>query len=873
MKRVFLIIVVGLLGIAPVIQSQTVNLQGIQDEIEQALYTSFATGNTSLLTDVANRLKQDDSPLTTYWWAYAKYYEAIFHLKINQRDKSESTVQEGVEALLKLKTKNSEEFALLAYMQSFSMQFITNFMDLGVLSEKVGGNIENAIRLDVNNLRAYLVAASIDLRTPEQYGGGKKAEQYLLKAVSLETQTVVDAASPSWGKEQVYRMLIELYLKKGNMDLAKKYIDEAQSLFPEKDWGNYDTVSRLNLEREQHVELKESSRSLEEISIVARRPVSEEFSVQRLGKMDIYLNPTANADALKAITILPASTATDESANPSLRGSSADRTRVIVNGMPVHNPVRLSGLDNVGVFSLFNTDMIQSQYVYASNPPLSYGNVTSGIVEIETETRLAQNMVKASAGLGNAGFLLSQQIKSPDNFAQIYGNYFYGKMLTALNGKNIPRLNDYTVCDGGLNFRVKLGKQASINLYSYGIDESSDYRMNMYAYEANAVSDKQRFFNILSFRWHHGRHLISFNHGNDFSKENLQYGNMVYKPKNTMYYSSGSYKYVGDKYKIQAGASHEYARYNANNSRLPRYFYALTPESPVWICDSTLKNQSLEIYAYAKWNISPKLVITGGVRSNVPARGDNQFLSRQAGLKYSISKHSSLLLAAGKYQGHSVPNYYYMVYLPQTATQYAIDYDMKRGKTSVNAAIYFKSETGNYASNFIDHSEKRNIVGAELFASQRIYRWFTVSGSYTYLHSKQYANHDVFKAYNSLPYIFKTMVSFQKTDVGIFAFSYTSRSGLWFSPITGGAYNPPIDCYSPEYAGINTQRMTAYNRVDFTASKIFIVGKCNIVGYFAINNLLNIKNESGRIYSNDYHTSRSDYFNGRLFYFGMMISC
>jgi len=65
------------------------------------------------------------------------------------------------------------------------------------------------------------------------------------------------------------------------------------------------------------------------------------------------LSPVSQGDPLKAITILPASTTTNETANPSLRGSSADRTRVILNGVPIYKPVRASQLNNQGFSQSF----------------------------------------------------------------------------------------------------------------------------------------------------------------------------------------------------------------------------------------------------------------------------------------------------------------------------------------------------------------------------------------------------------------------------------------------------------------------------------------------------------------------------------------
>ncbi len=65
--------------------------------------------------------------------------------------------------------------------------------------------------------------------------------------------------------------------------------------------------------------LKGQENVLNQMTVTARNPISEEFSVIKLEKMDIYTNPISAGDPLKAITALPSSTNTDESANPVLR--------------------------------------------------------------------------------------------------------------------------------------------------------------------------------------------------------------------------------------------------------------------------------------------------------------------------------------------------------------------------------------------------------------------------------------------------------------------------------------------------------------------------------------------------------------------------
>ena len=53
--------------------------------------------------------------------------------------------------------------------------------------------------------------------------------------------------------------------------------------------------------------LNESSQLFDEVVITAKAPISEQYAVTKLEKLDIYLNPASQGDPLKAITTLPAS--------------------------------------------------------------------------------------------------------------------------------------------------------------------------------------------------------------------------------------------------------------------------------------------------------------------------------------------------------------------------------------------------------------------------------------------------------------------------------------------------------------------------------------------------------------------------------------
>jgi len=167
-----------------------------------------------------------------YWYSYTCYYHSILLMIEKDSKGSEKILDDGILRLNKAGNLNSEQLALLALMESFSIQYASN-IETPAISRRVKQNAEKALQLDSLNLRAYYVLASNDFYTPEEYGGGKKASAYLKKAISLNDQSIVNPYLPSWGKSSSYEMLIRLKIKQKQFAEAKKYYHEAIDLFPD----------------------------------------------------------------------------------------------------------------------------------------------------------------------------------------------------------------------------------------------------------------------------------------------------------------------------------------------------------------------------------------------------------------------------------------------------------------------------------------------------------------------------------------------------------------------------------------------------------------------------------------------------------------
>jgi len=220
-------------------QLETVKSDTLLVDIQSKIYNVFVQSLMSKDNSVLSKLsvefeqlnKEKKQNIILYWRSYLQFYSSIYYLKKNDNETAEKEVDKGIDWLKEMGKKNSEDYALLAMLQGFGIQF--KGMKAMFISGDIKKNANQAIAIDSTNLRAYYVYASNDFHTPEQYGGGKEAEKYLLKAISLPNQKIKNDYLPSWGKEEAYEMLIKLYIKKEKWELAKKYFQDGIKEFPE----------------------------------------------------------------------------------------------------------------------------------------------------------------------------------------------------------------------------------------------------------------------------------------------------------------------------------------------------------------------------------------------------------------------------------------------------------------------------------------------------------------------------------------------------------------------------------------------------------------------------------------------------------------
>ena len=616
-----------------------------------------------------------------------------------------------------------------------------------------------------------------------------------------------------------------------------------------------------------NIVLVESAQTLNAVVVEGRKSISREFSIKEMDRMKIYLNPLASADPLKALASLPSSTNTSETANPELRGSDANRTRVLLNGVPISNPVRNSQINGIGFFSLFNTALLKSELVYPSNPPLIYGNTSAGMVDLETEDKLESNTYQLTASLASTGLCVSQRINDR-NFVQLYGNLMFSGGLLYINPPVQKQLKGFTSNDAGINFHSVLSGNLSFNFYNYVVSESSEVLLNLFTWQDMARARTTRDFTVVNVKYQKQNHYVWFNLGTNFSHSRFTFGNMKSVGSQQQLYLSISYKYLfSDQISMQAGMSNEYGNYRYKDD-FPAYYYALSPASPSFHVDTTLTHNLPEAYLYLRWKPIQKIIWGFGIRKNLkqPTNKSPGYLSLQTNLRYNFLPDHSLLFSAGKYHSTPEPNYQVREFRFLSANQFSLEYLFETRKTNISLAAYCKYETG-------DAMGYRKIKGFEIFLEHYVFRNLKASLSNTFLNA-DFGTQDRFYTNRDKPgYFSVATLSYYNTKLFNASLSWSNRQGMAFTPVHSAVYNPEVDFYQPLYnTASKPEKFENYNTFNLSVSKMLALGKSNLIAFFSIFNLLNTSNQENVVYTRDYSDCTFEYYQKRSIYFGMVLS-
>ena len=226
---------------APLAQQQKaatkLQLAGMQQRVQQAFASDMRAGKDEALPALlqlfaAERPTGNRSleQFHTYWQAYLRFFQTLYYSQHQQHERAAEAVGEGIKLLEGYGHKGSEEYALLARLEGLATSYAGS--KTPQLAMAMAEHAAQAIALDPQNPRAYVVAGVNNYFTPVAFGGKTKVKEYLTKALELPAQQTPSDYLPSWGRDEAYEYLIRLYLDTGARDEAAALCTKALGEFP-----------------------------------------------------------------------------------------------------------------------------------------------------------------------------------------------------------------------------------------------------------------------------------------------------------------------------------------------------------------------------------------------------------------------------------------------------------------------------------------------------------------------------------------------------------------------------------------------------------------------------------------------------------------
>ena len=615
--------------------------------------------------------------------------------------------------------------------------------------------------------------------------------------------------------------------------------------------------------------LQEKALSIALVEVMGQNPVLEDFAAQRLERIEVYQNPLAAGDVLKALNSLPASTTLDETANPSLRGSDPDRSRVVLNGVPIYQPVRNSQINGLGNFSLFNTAIMEREYVFASNPPLSYGNTSAGLVELETVREIREKQLEIGLSLASVGFLYGQQTNQK-GLIQVYGNHQFSKPFLWVN-PGLDDLRSFGNVDLGMHWRQELGEHWSTSLFVYGIQEDYAVDISVFGYRGSSNAQSRRLFAVHHWKWQKGKHQVAARMGFDRQKGDYDLGNLRASGVDQRQYYALQYRWwPADGWDVQAGVQVEQFGARSQDT-FPAFFFAYQPEAPILTQHRKEQFGFGESYFVAKRNWGERWSLAAGARLNLFASEVPRYFSGQLSIRYQPRAGQRLLLSAGQYHSLATSNAFRLGGDLLRSQQIALDYRLEGASWTLESAIYFKSDQGANPQEYtsLDLAGTQTL-GFELGTEKELGRYWQLQGSYTFLHQEQELEEGTsFPGTRDLDYFVRGAASFNRPDWFSASVFVLGRQGNPYTPVVGGRFEPMASAYEPIYAQVrNQERFEDYWSVGVSLSKMWMAGKFRIITFLNVSNTLNRENQRGWILEGDYTLQQASYFQPRTIYFG-----
>ena len=231
----------------------------------------------------------------------------------------------------------------------------------------------------------------------------------------------------------------------------------------------------------QNLRISESSIKLNEVKISSERQAMKtevKAAVIKVTQQDLEMIPTigGEADIAQYMQVIPGVVFTgDQGGQLYIRGGSPIQNKVLLDGMTIYSPFH-----SIGLFSVFDSDIIKNTDVYTGGFNAEYGGRISSIMDISTIDGNKQEFRgKLSSNTFGSKLLLQGPLKINSSSFIFSGKTSYLDKSSELFYNQEPHFDpnglpySYTDLYGKLSFNTNNGSK--LNIFGFNFQDNVNY--------------------------------------------------------------------------------------------------------------------------------------------------------------------------------------------------------------------------------------------------------------------------------------------------------------------------------------------------------------------------------------------------------------
>ncbi len=409
----------------------------------------------------------------------------------------------------------------------------------------------------------------------------------------------------------------------------------------------YDTVSKpVTIRKDDLVSVKvyleQSAISLQQVEISADKQEQRtevQMSVAKITPREISQVPAAGGepDLAQYLQVLPGVVFTgDQGGQLYIRGGTPIQNKVLLDGMVIYNPFH-----SIGLFSVFDADIIKTADIYTGGFNAEYGGRISSVMDITTRDGNKKRFNgKFSASTFSSKLTLEGPFKKPANDEQSTGTYIFSGRTSYLD-------------------------RTSKTLYSYANEDGLPYRFLDFYGKGVLTGSNGSKFSLFGFRFDDN---VNYEPVSEYKWNSFGAGsNFVLIPGSSPVLLDGTFAY--SRYRIELQEADELPRYSSVNgfNFMLNFTYFLGKDEVKYGIEALGFKTDFTFYNYVRKKIEQvdntsefgaflkykragdKLVIEPSLRVHYYASLNEFSFEPRLGAKYNLTERVRLKAAAGLY--------------------------------------------------------------------------------------------------------------------------------------------------------------------------------------------------------------------------------